>query len=293
MPNHVTNFLTIGAEGELLEKIKSEISSGEGDDYTPIDFHKILPRPEDLNITSGSLTDNGIAVILYRELGDKRRLTEMLSWNWTKEAGITDVDTLVNHMVEKGTADLVGGQKALDNIVKYGHSDWYSWSIANWGTKWNAYSTEVNGDEIVFQTAWSCPDGVLIALSQKYPEVEFSIRFADEDFGSNVGEFGLLNGEETWSNIPEGGSAEAYRMAMEILNDEYRVESALTEIDEDSEWSDWNSYERAMCEFAYEFGIISSEYPMNVLNHLEKKAVARENYELAEEIKSAKEEKSE
>lgn len=287
MPNHVTNFLTIGAEGELLEKIKQEISSGEGDEFTPIDFDKIIPRPEDLNIDSGSQTDNAIAIIRYQENGDDRKLREMLTWYWPMNEGITDVDPLVNYMLEKGMADMEMGRKALRNIDVYGHADWYSWSIDNWGTKWNAYSTEVNENEIVFQTAWSCPYEVFVALSQKYPDVEFSIRYADEDFGANVGEFTLLNGEEIESNQPEEGSSEAYRLAMDILNDEWRVESCLSDIEPESDPEYWSRYEKVMCEFAYEYSIIDSSYPKCVLEYLEKKAVARENYELASTIKEA------
>ena len=293
MPNHVTNFLTIRAEGELLEKIKSEICSGKGDDFTPLDFNKILPRPEDLNITSGSSTDNGLAILAYKELGDSRKLTEMLSWHWPKSEGITDVDSLVENMLEKGRADMDSARQALNNIINYGHADWYSWSIDKWGTKWNAYSTEDNGDEIVFQTAWSCPDGVLIALSQQYPDVEFKVRYADEDFGANVGEFTLLNGVETWSNIPDDGSNEALHLAMDILNDEWRVNDCLSDIEEDTPPSDWSGYEKIMCEFAYSLSMIDSSYPECVLGHLEKKAIARENYELAALIKEARKEKEE
>lgn len=36
-------------------------------------------------------------------------------------------------------------KQAKELIKKYGYADWYDWSIANWGTKWNAY----NFDEYV------------------------------------------------------------------------------------------------------------------------------------------------
>lgn len=56
-------------------------------------------------------------------------------------------------------AELEAQQKA--NIEKYGHSDWYSWCIENWGTKWNcdAQDWSVEGDRITFwfDSAWSPP----------------------------------------------------------------------------------------------------------------------------------------
>ena len=51
--------------------------------------------------------------------------------------------------------------------------NWYDWSIANWGTKWNAYDIRVQdewdgGDncemEIHFDTAWSAPFPIINAL---------------------------------------------------------------------------------------------------------------------------------
>lgn len=69
MPNHVTNILTITGPEELVARIKSEIS-GVFDDGDPmyIDFNKIVPRPDTLNITSGTTTSNGIAILKYLSL---------------------------------------------------------------------------------------------------------------------------------------------------------------------------------------------------------------------------------
>lgn len=56
MPNHVINLVTLRGDetkiAELLEAIKNdEIGRGS------IDFNKIVPMPEALNITAGSETD--------------------------------------------------------------------------------------------------------------------------------------------------------------------------------------------------------------------------------------------
>ncbi|RGX56809.1 hypothetical protein DWV16_00350 [Anaerotruncus sp. AF02-27] len=63
MPNHITNRLTIRAEGEQLEKILNATQSdsiGRGS----IDFNKLIPMPESLNIEIGSKTDRAISVYL-------------------------------------------------------------------------------------------------------------------------------------------------------------------------------------------------------------------------------------
>lgn len=82
---------------------------------------------------------------------------------------------------------------------KYGHPDWYEWSCANWGTKWNAYNIEEEEydkpNSISFDTAWSSPRPVILELSKKYPDLDFGVIYADEDWGSNYGQYIYSNGE--------------------------------------------------------------------------------------------------
>lgn len=60
------------------------------------------------------------------------------------------------------------------------------WSVANWGTKWNAYGydeyTDYSGcDELTFKTAWSVPHPILKKLSELFPNISFKHQWADED----------------------------------------------------------------------------------------------------------------
>lgn len=69
--------------------------------------------------------------------------------------------------------------------------DWYSWSIENWGTKWNAsdvvildeYSWEEGEVIFVFQTAWSPPVPVIKKLSKDNPSVKIVHKFVEEGMG--------------------------------------------------------------------------------------------------------------
>lgn len=69
---------------------------------------------------------------------------------------------------------------------------WYAWNYHNWGTKWNAYDTNVevvdslNLAIVRFDTAWNCPFPVLGALSRRV-EGSMFIKYADEDLGYNCG----------------------------------------------------------------------------------------------------------
>lgn len=76
-----------------------------------------------------------------------------------------------------------------------GLPDWYTWSVDNWGTKWNAYEVQESENGFIFWTAWSTPELMFIALSNLFPDVTITVYFADEDIGSNCGTLVLTGGE--------------------------------------------------------------------------------------------------
>lgn len=72
------------------------------------------------------------------------------------------------------------------------------WAVNNWWTKWNAYDVERLKDGTVkFNTAWSHPEPVIVALSEKFPDEIIQVAFADEDMGHNLGGYLIKNGEST------------------------------------------------------------------------------------------------
>ena len=115
------------------------------------------------------------------------------------------------------------GNLGMAEREKYGKNNWYDWSVSHWGTKWNSYGydpvytpREFDGEHIEFQTAWSYPDPLIAALSRQYPDFQFEVIWADEDFGYNTGKKKFENGEETFCHIPPGGSKEALELASEV-----------------------------------------------------------------------------
>lgn len=284
MPNHVTNILTITGPEELVTKIKSEIS-GTYDDGEPmyIDFNKIIPRPESLNITSGSSTSNGIAILKYRA-GDPSDIRKIMGYNWATE--FATEEALITYMLDKRIANLVEAQMALDNLRDYGHQDWHSWSTSNWGTKWNAYSqnSDEGSNEISFETAWGTPYPVIEALSRKFPEAVISMRYADEDFGHNVGEYTFQAGDVVEETTPEGGSNEAYELAADIQGSPEWFTDRLYEIEAETA-DELEDYEINSIRYVYDKGVLD-EFPKVVLEVMEQMAVQDENYEFAERIKN-------
>ena len=114
------------------------------------------------------------------------------------------------------------GNLGQEERAKYGKDNWYDWSLDHWGTKWNSYGysddtpKEFDGSTITFDTAWSCATPIIAALAERYPDLHFELKWADEDFGFNVGEKEYEGGVEIRSHIPEGGSKEALELAAEV-----------------------------------------------------------------------------
>lgn len=120
----------------------------------------------------------------------------------------------------------------------YGSNNWYDWNCANWGTKWNAYSSRFDeeNDTIYFDTAWSSPTPVLDALAKLCYEhnVWFTGAWADENTGYNVGIFESdCEDDEYWFSYEylEDASNEAYEVYVEL-----KGESECMGQDEDGNW---------------------------------------------------------
>mgnify|MGYP001544772414 CR=1 FL=1 len=94
------------------------------------------------------------------------------------------------------------GRTRVQCIERYGHADWYSWSIAHWGTKWNCGACEghrhsANEFELRFETAWNSPEPVLRLIAQTHPALSGSVDYLDEGFGfAGTYRFG--------ADVPEG-----------------------------------------------------------------------------------------
>ena len=276
MPNHITNRLTIIGDKAEIARVFSEIKGEMENQF--IDFNKIVPLPTELDNTKSPMSH--ITQKEYEEQEHKIANNELTEDE--KRFGLSRCLTI---------------ELSIEYKRKFGADNWYSWQTQNWGTKWNASDVIVSEDSVFFNTAWSTPEPIFVALSMQFTEVVISVRFADEDFGYNVGEFSLLNGNEVDSNIPKGGTEEAYRLAYDIQGgSDYYTWDMFFDIEEDEDIDD-NNYYKVMIKISYEENkAVDEEFPTNVLNEFLSLALADENFELAKEIRDilkAKEESGE
>lgn len=217
MPNHVTNIIQLQGEDEkiakLLEKIKND-KLGIGS----IDFNKLIPMPESLNIEAGSRTDRGFKA--YRDfMGEYISTCDLNYLNVEKIPTEAEQAYLKSHKdIRRDEWEL--GRQAYVNMVKYKAPTWHEWCTRHWETKWNAYGmegAEIDKNTIFFQTAWNPPHIILRKMTEMFPDVTIDHKWADEDIGHNCGEHVYECGERISEYYPQT-EKEALEFAAEILD---------------------------------------------------------------------------
>jgi hypothetical protein len=200
MPNHVShNCVITGPAPEVDRFVKKMLQWGSnertGEKYQRFDFDQIIPMPELLKDSkASSLVSDGLAVLGYdcnfglrkpKFVGKEQSLERFLNWSWVKSAGITTIKEVEKALIERNPGIIDEAKRALKIFEEYGHIDWYSWSIQNWGTKWNSYSFKMIKQsktmvEFNFDTAWSFPEPVFDALAKEFPELVIDVAAFDE-----------------------------------------------------------------------------------------------------------------
>lgn len=208
MPNYVKNNITIIGTNDKIHECLEFCKS----DDSEFDFNKIVPMPEELNIDESSKNDIAIKSYLL-SLNDEqankvhdilRRVPDILHGNL--DQALKDK----NYISPDNSDEYIElGKRLVDNCSKYGCTTWYEWSYSNWGTKWNAMEVEIIDSpeecSVYFDTAWNAPVPIFSALSKKFPDLIFSISYADEDIGSNCGYMNFANGIQESEKIFEYG----------------------------------------------------------------------------------------
>lgn len=204
MPNHVTHRMVVTGpqagidvfrKAFLIEKTETD-GAGEPETSTVFDFNTIAPMPELIrNTESSSTVQYGLVVLGRTDIGNgygvaiplQEEVERYLSYPWVQEAGVADYEGLKALLLKNSPDCVAKAEVAVQAYEEHGHSSWYSWSIANWGTKWNAYSLEIVEEdegrlEFTFDTAWSPPEPIFAALAtrQELADLEITIKGFDE-----------------------------------------------------------------------------------------------------------------
>ncbi len=136
-------------------------------------------------------------------------------------------------------------EKQEANLKEHGHKDWYSWSVANWGTKWDIdpegleLNQQVAGSDEAeisgwFESAWSPP----IEAFEKYAEnnSDVSIYLSYNEPGMCfVGSFTAEDGESYGEDTIDYSEAD-HKTVREVIGDHYDDEWGIS--DSMAEWAE-------------------------------------------------------
>lgn len=207
MPNNIANRLkVIGKDINDIEDFLDFIC-GE-DEGVIIDFNNIVPMPQCLKDTEESTRSFDGVQYYLQQVGE----TELLKQLKPYFAPLKDFSSYDKEKLEELYAI---GERYYNNYKECGYFTWYKWSIDNWGTKWNAYESNIvdsnnNEVDIIFYTAWSGVPDLINILVDKFPHLYFEYDYADEDCGYNSGSGrGCVNDDGFWFSYHDDASLEA------------------------------------------------------------------------------------
>ena len=168
MPNYCQNELYFNQEDALKNVLEF---MGE-----KFDFGKLIPYPD--NYAKRDADANAIRVKHNK--------------NWDER---TQADRDAEQADWQKFTEVYGNKKDGFN------SGGYEWCIENWGTKWGAINARIEGDHLVFETAWSPPTPVIVALAKKFPEYTFYFEYF-EGGAAFCGGFTLPNRDDYYGDEP-------------------------------------------------------------------------------------------
>lgn len=224
MPNHVAHRVHITGPQDRIDAFKALMftskpevygafhkKAGEptGEIVHEFEFEAIIPMPKILlEVTKGSELTLGLFALGVR---DQAHFAGMfgtpLEYEWVKALGITTREELLAHLEKFRPEAVKQGRLAIRAQQETGFQDWYEWAIANWGTKWGAYSFAIVQDEpghleFTFDTAWSHPQPVFEKLGELFPDLAIEVQCFDEGWGfAGTGYYGDVSNGLTFEFI--------------------------------------------------------------------------------------------
>ncbi len=198
MANYVKNLIRFSRNisQKKIDEVFQTVIGADKNGKLLFDFNVLIPMPESLNIESGPRTKQ--AMELYRAV--------QLSQKCLDEAD-REMYAL--------------GETACNNVKLYGFANWHDWRLANWETERNSFNVEIDKKKrrVSFCTSWSFPEAIAIALTKRFPGVDFIWDYADEDASHGAGE--LVYKEKKISAVDfDGGSNEAYQIYNNCWNND-------------------------------------------------------------------------
>ncbi|MDP8189084.1 hypothetical protein QJU87_04290 [Pasteurella skyensis] len=203
MPNLCKNKLTIQGSSEEIEQIKSKLFRVDSSGNLILDFNLVVPMPQELEKETFFGKEKSAIRLLKAE--PSILFKDYLQTEYANDLSESALQTLLNsnlnctvkefiewlhanpNMQEALNIDLNAGYEAIENISKYGFSNWRDWRIHHWGTKWNATTTsiDIKDREIIcfFDTPYCYPLKWFIAFSELFSNGNITLDYYEAEAG--------------------------------------------------------------------------------------------------------------
>lgn len=203
---------------EQLDSVAKKMAAM-GGPHMRFDFDKMIPSPAIIDsVQEGNVSEDGARLMMLRgEYGgpsDTMGLRETSIQYYRDDVGMPDqaMREVAAAFLQKHPDYESEGRLRLQSLLETGHTGWYSWNLANWGTKSNARSFRLIGDEpleFLFDTPWSFPWPVFEALAREFPTLQFKcVSFEEAWFFAGEGCFNPGEGESPYEDCD--ATAELY-----------------------------------------------------------------------------------
>jgi hypothetical protein len=216
MPNWVMNELTCIFQGsEELQSFKNKVDE---ENF----YNSFFPMPEILQDTQSPNINEDKLILEYNEKTN------------SKAMGLTEI-IKSNHPLYSGIAE-----QALKNQQAYiatGYTNWYDWSVHNWGVKWDASALKVkelsdfNTVIYSFNSPWDTPEHFVIELSKLYPDAVFEMvsgsieNDTHYEFTCENGKFEETCSYETFKEAVEDGKWGGWDEWAELFEESEEIDS--------------------------------------------------------------------
>lgn len=204
MPNYVENDLYVLGTADVRAAVQAALEGPEG----VIDFNRVIPMPEYMLFTMSPprVPQDG---------------ADPFEWAWVKDLGITDIEQIREHLLKRiremheahpredwdqwdrlcvTSKEARALAEYLSAVVAWQTPktpDWHAWSIAKWGTKWNATRKKryERSKSLLykFDTAARWPKPVVVEIGRQHPSAKIVMRSYESGYGWK-GELVIVNG---------------------------------------------------------------------------------------------------
>ena len=154
MPNWNENHVDITGNKEDVRRFIEMVTD-------KFDYNRVIPMPEELQNTQSPTK-----ILTQAEYEEQEKLNKKMA----------DEGKAEDMFLEQGITE----QMQQDFISRFGCDNWYDWSIANWGVKWNTAPENVNFDDgdtwarWEFLSPWGPPELVCQELRELFPNVDIT-----------------------------------------------------------------------------------------------------------------------